>query len=64
MPIDPKMKEAINVAIQNAGQKEELSNRIVAWINSLIAGNVDITNDEDALRHLELIYKEVELDGE
>ncbi len=64
MPIDSIMKEAIIDAVQDVGQNKGLSNKIIAWINSLLSGNEDIASDEDALRHLELIYNEVELGGE
>ena len=61
MPIDPIMKEAIFEAVEHAGQSKELSQKIIAWVNALISGNEDISNDEDAMRRLELLYNEVEL---
>jgi hypothetical protein len=61
MPVDPFMKEAIFKAVDSANQSKELSQKIIAWLNALLSGNEDISNDEDALRHLELLYNEVEL---
>lgn len=61
MPIDLIMKEAIVEAVESGDQSKELSQKIVAWLNALISGNEDISNDEDALRHLELLYNEVKV---
>ncbi len=51
--MDPKIREAIEAAVDEAGQDASLSRKLVAWFEELSSGNEEI---EDAERHLKLLY--------
>jgi hypothetical protein len=60
MSIDPKVKEAIEAAVNEAGQSDGLARKIVRWFEAIAAGNESITDQQSALRHLELLYEETQ----
>ena len=51
--MDQKIREAIEVAVEEAGQDASLSRKLVAWFEELSSGNEQI---DDADRHLKLLY--------
>lgn len=53
MAIDPRIREAIEVAVEEGGQDASLSRKLVAWFEELSSGNEGI---DDAERHLKLLY--------
>ena len=53
MAIDPRIREAIEVAVEEDGQDASLSRKLVAWFEELSSGNERI---DDAERHLKLLY--------
>ena len=53
MAIDPRIREAIEVAVEEDGQDALLSRKLVAWFEELSSGNERI---DDAERHLKLLY--------
>ena len=53
MAIDPKIRKAIEVAVEEGGQDASLSRKLVAWFEELSSGNEGI---DDAERHLKLLY--------
>jgi len=56
MTIDKRILEAIRTATDEFDQPEQLSNRIVAWMEELAAGNEDVNDDSAAQRRLESIF--------
>lgn len=59
MSVDPKIKEAIDLAVKEAGQPEGLARKLTRWFEAISSGNEDINNAESASR-LELLYQEVQ----
>ena len=62
--MDPKIKEAIEEAVEENGQSKALARRLVAWFDAIASGNEAINDAQSANRHLELLYKETEMEGE
>lgn len=60
MSLDPKIREAIEAAVSEAGQSEGLARKIARWFEAIASGNEDINDQQSAHRHLELLYEEVE----
>ena len=61
MAIDPRIREAIEVAVEEGGQDTSLSRKLVAWFEELSSGNEGI---DDAERHLKLLYDSTTQDTE
>ena len=61
MAIDSRIREAIEVAVEEGGQDASLSRKLVAWFEELSSGNERI---DDAERHLKLLYDSTTLVGE
>ncbi|MDP2398361.1 MAG: hypothetical protein Q8M53_08415 [Burkholderiales bacterium] len=59
--LDKTIQEAINSAVRDAGQKKQLSNKLLAWVESVVSGNEDIHDPDSSIRHLELLFDAVEL---
>ena len=59
--MDPKITEAIQQVIQDAGQSDALARRLTAWFSAIASGNEDINDRQSTNRHLELLYEEVHL---
>ena len=53
MEIDPRIREAIEVAVEEGGQDASLSRKLVAWFEALSSGNERI---DDAERYVKLLY--------
>ncbi|WP_173097785.1 CxC ATPase DNA modification system associated small protein [Actinomadura verrucosospora] len=64
MSLDPKITEAIEIAVSEARQNTALARRIVAWLETLTSGNESINDPSAAARHLELLYDEVTINRE
>ena len=64
MAVDPKIADAIQQVVQDAGQSEALARRLIAWFSAIASGNEDINDRQSANRHLELLYGEVHLPGD
>ncbi len=60
MAIDPRIREAIEVAVEEGGQDASLSRKLVAWFEELSSGNEGIG---DAERHLKLLYDSTKQDA-
>ena len=62
MSTDPKLREALLQAVNDAGQSAALGRRILAWIDALTSGSEEINDQVATDRRLELIYGEVKVD--
>lgn len=60
MSVDPKVKEAIEIAVNEAGQPEGLARKLTRWFDAIASGNEDISDTQSANRHLELLYEEAQ----
>lgn len=58
MALDPKLIEAIESAVTEAGQSHALSRRLIAWMDAATSGNEDVNDVDASARHLELLYSE------
>jgi len=64
MAVDPKIVDAIEQAVQEAGQSTALACRLIAWFDAIASGNEDINDRQSSYRHLELLYEEALTEGE
>ena len=53
MAIDPRIRKAIEIAVEEGGQDASLSRKLVAWFEELSSGNERI---DDAEKHLKILY--------
>ena len=53
MSVDPKIKEAIELAVEEADQSPALSRKLFKWFEAIASGNEAINNKQSAYRHLE-----------
>lgn len=56
MTTDPKIREAVETAVQRAGQPGSLAPLIVAWFDAVASGNEEKGDARENHRHLELLY--------
>ncbi|WP_199221267.1 CxC ATPase DNA modification system associated small protein [Maritimibacter sp. 55A14] len=56
--MDPKIVEAIEEAVSEAGQPVGLARKMTRWFDAIASGNEDVASKQDAYRHLELLYAE------
>ena len=56
MSLDPKIQEAIQMAVQASGQYESVSRGLVAWFDAVSSGNEELTHRESTDRRLEHLY--------
>lgn len=56
MTLDPRITQAINEAVKEAGQPDTLARRLIAWFEAVTSGNEDINDDATAARHLEVLF--------
>ena len=57
MTIDARITQAIQEAVEEAGQPKKLASRVIAWFEAVTSGNEDIGDDEAAARHLEVLFE-------
>ena len=62
MTTDPKIQEAIELAVDEAGQTQALSRKLVRWFEAIASGNEGINDRQSAYRHLELLYDETQIE--
>ncbi len=60
MSVDPKVKEAIETAVSEAGQPDGLARKLTRWFEAIASGNEDMSDTQSANRHLELLYEEAQ----
>lgn len=61
MSMDPKVKEAIEAAVAQAGQETTLAPKLIRWFEAVASGSEQIGDRQAANRHLELLYEETQL---
>jgi hypothetical protein len=57
MIVDLKVKEAIEAAVAEAGQEPTLAPKLIRWFEAIASGSEQITDQQAAGRHLELLYE-------
>jgi len=57
MSLDKTVRDAIHQAATEAKQGEELTKRLLALMEGLMEGNVDLGEKETRARFLELLYE-------
>lgn len=62
MTSDPKIREAIEVAVAKEGQPRSLAPLLIAWFDAVASGNEALGTPEDH-RHLELLYAKTECEA-
>lgn len=61
MSIDPKIKEAIKIAVSESGQPEGLARKLDSWFEAIATGNEKIADKQVTESRLEMLYEEVKL---
>ena len=61
MTVDPKIKEAIETAVLDAGQDSSIAPKLIQWFEAIASGSEHITDQQSAYRHLELLYEATKL---
>lgn len=56
MSLDIKLKEAVEVAVEEIGQPPAVARKVIAWLRAISSGNEDISDSAQTKRRLELIY--------
>jgi len=56
--LDVKIGQAIKDAVSEAGQSPALARRLIAWMEAVTSGNVDLADTDAGERHLEVLYGE------
>lgn len=57
MATDARISQAINAAVEEAGQSKELARRLLAWFEAVTSGIEDINDQAAAERHLEVLFE-------
>lgn len=57
MTVDPKIKEAIESAVAEAGQDSTLAPKLLRWFEAIASGSEQINDQQSAHRHLEILYE-------
>lgn len=57
MTVDPKISEAIEAAVAEAGQESTLAPKLIRWFEAIASGSEQISDQQSAYRHLELLYE-------
>ena len=61
MSLDNKIKNAIELSVQEAGQPATLASRLIAWFEAINDGNEDVNDAAQVQRHLESLYDGTDL---
>lgn len=61
MSIDPRIQEAIRDSVRAHNQPENLTTKIIAWLNALVDGNENLEQKEKVAQHVDLIYEETKV---
>ena len=62
MSTDPKIREAIKIAVSDSGQPDGLARKLDSWFEAIATGNEKITDKQVTENRLEMLYEEVKLD--
>lgn len=57
MTIDSRIRDAIIEASSKHRQGANLSDKLIAWFDSLAAGNASLEDRDSVHRHLELLFE-------
>lgn len=63
MTIDARITQAIEEAVEDAGQPEALARRLIAWFEAIASGNEDINDTSATGRHLDVLYQGTVVDA-
>lgn len=62
MAIDPKIKEAIEIAVHELNQPEGLARKLNSWFEAIATGE-NVNDKQSPKRHLDLLYGEVQIEN-
>lgn len=62
MNLDPKIKEAIEMAVKEAGQPQDITRSLVAWMTAVTSGKEDAHDPASAPRRVDILYTETQPD--
>ena len=63
MTTDPKIREAVETAVERAGQPGSLATLIVAWFDAVASATDQMDSPGDHRRHLELLYAKTQCES-
>ena len=64
MSLDIEITEAIEAAVEEAGQPATVAKRLIAWLEAINSGNEDLNDREQAERHLDVLYDGTVVNGD
>ena len=56
MSLDIKITEVIEATVAEEGQPDVVAKRLIAWLEEIDSGNEDLSDGEQAKRHLDVLY--------
>lgn len=62
MTLDVRITEAIEEAVEEAGQPASLARRLIAWFEAIASGNEDINDSSATGRHLDVLFQGTEVE--
>lgn len=64
MNVDPAIQEAIQNSVKKYQQPDAVSEKLIKWLDEIIAGNESIDNEESVYRRLDNLCTAVEAEAE
>lgn len=63
MALDRTIREAVQTAVRDAGQPDQLSKKLLAWLEAIVTGNEELNDRDASQRHLEVLFGAVDVSG-
>lgn len=57
-----EVRDAIRTAVEEAGQPENVADKLVAWMERIASGAESVADEESVRRHLDVLIEAVEVD--
>ena len=64
MQIDPMILDALNDSIDEHEQTKAMSEKILKWFESVVAGNEEVENNKSSFPRVERLLELIELNDE
>lgn len=57
-----EVRNAIRSAVEEAGQPEDVADKLVSWMERIASGAESVADEESVRRHLDVLIEAVEVD--
>lgn len=58
-----EVRSAIRSAVEEAGQPDDLAEKLIAWMERIASGAESVTDEESVRRHLDVLMEAVEIEA-